>query len=184
MALWKIESVGDSPRKWKSSKGGENVSYRIKVKTKDGSKQPPRDSTEYANVELVQRETTAAPVAGGDLDGTIEEREYESGGEKRKDLKFSKTKQFGGGGGGGRGWQPRIDDDPVVYAGKQAAIAAQTSIERATELVVALWGEAPDERGAVAMADDVLEVAAKYEDHIQERAKAAGKRVREAKSGG
>lgn len=186
MALWTIKKVADNPRKWDAKKGGKNVSYRIDIEAKDGAKQPPNDSATYNRVELVQRETTAAPTVGQELDGTVAVREYESQGEKKKDLKFTKAGQQGGGG-GGRGWQPRLEDDPVVYAGKQAAIAAQTSLERATEVVVALGPDAvmpadgdPTPEG---VAQVVIDVATKYEEHIQERAMAAGERVRNAGKG-
>jgi hypothetical protein len=179
MAVWVVESVDANPRSWSGAKGGTNISYRVKIKTKDGSKQPPRDSASYAGVELVQKEATPAPTAGAEIEGDVTIRPWETKqGEKREDLKFEKPRGYGGGGGGGRGWQPRIDDDPVVYAGKQAAIAAQTSLERATELVLACGVD-----GAVAeeVASRVIAIAVDYEGHIHQQAKAAGQRVREAK---
>lgn len=180
MAVWVVESVDSNPRSWSGAKGGTNLSYRVKIKTKDGSKQPPRDSAEYAGVELVQKEATPAPAAGGELTGDVVIRPWKTKeGEAREDLKFEKERSFGGGnGGGGRGWQPRIDDDPVVYAGKQAAIAAQTSLERATELVLSCGVD-----GAVAeeVSARVIAVAEEYEAHIHDQAVAAGQRVRDAK---
>lgn len=137
MANWIIESVGDSPRRWSGAKGGTNLSYRIKVKSDDGSKQPPRDSAEYANVELVQKESTAAPTPGQKIEGDVTIRPWQTKeGEKKEDLKFEKPRgSFGGGGGGGRTWKPRPDDSPLVYAARQASIGTQHSQDMAIRVL-------------------------------------------------
>lgn len=122
--LWKVKSVGDDPRTWKNKRQDTMVSYRIVVETADGSEQPPKGQKSYSRVELVQKPETPAPKAGDQLDGDIEVRKYGENNEK-EDLKFKKAQR--GGGGGGRSWKPRPDDSPVVYADRQAKIAAQHS---------------------------------------------------------
>lgn len=179
MANWEIVAVGDDPREWQGSKGGPNLSWRLGIKSADGSTQPPRGKAEYAGVEYVAKKDKPAPQPGQKIEGEVKIRPWKTKeGEDREDLKFEKPRGFGGG--GGRGWQPRIDDDPVVYAGKQAAIAAQTSLERATEMVLACLRDT-DKADPTVLAETVIEVATEYEEHIQERARAAGQRVREAK---
>jgi len=137
VALWVIESVGGSPRSWSGAKGGTNLSYKIRCKTKDGSKQPPRNSPSYADVELVQKESTPAPTAGQEIEGDVIEREWKSkDGEKSgKALKFEKPRSGFGGGGGGRAWKPRPDDSPMVYASRQASIGTQHSQDMAIRVV-------------------------------------------------
>jgi len=159
MPLWVIESVGDNPRSWSGSKGGTNLSYRVKVKSKDGSKQPPRDSDTYANVELVQKESTAAPTVGQEIEGTVDLRPWETkDGEKKEDLKFNKPRGAGyGGGGGGRAWKPRPDDSPLVYVSRQAMIGTQHSQDMALRVLELAQRLGTDDWGGI-MADLGVEI--------------------------
>lgn len=89
----------------------------------------------------------------------------------------------GGGGGGGKGsWVPRLEDDPVVYAAKQAAIAAQTSLERAIDSVARL-DAGPKTNLTDEKVDFIIALADRYANYVQGRAKAAGQRVKQSQAG-
>lgn len=143
-------------RKWEVVVDDNGQEVSAELWTGDDDKFAPKEGE---TVELENKK-------GGGLKAKRPKRQQDSGGNRN--------------GGGSKGWVPRLEDDPVVYAAKQAAIAAQTSLERAIDFM--------DRRGDLAdknVDDDVLinrllVVAGKFEDHVSERAKAAGTRVREA----
>lgn len=121
MPKYVVSKVHDEVRDW-TGKGGAMKSYRIDLADEAGQ-------TVGERIELPQKATTAVPSVGDLLEGDIEQREYEAGGEKRTDHKFKKASAYGGGGGGGGGrkYTPRPDDAPEVYASRQAMIARQHS---------------------------------------------------------
>lgn len=82
------------------------------------------------------------------------------------------------GGRGGGGWQPRLEDDPAVYAAKQAAIAAQTSLERAIDYHDRCGHLATSSEGDEVLVGRILTTAGKFEEHVAERARAEYERVR------
>lgn len=122
---WKVTAVHGEPREWTASKGGKMLSYRITIEAGE---------RKLERVELAQRETTAAPKVGDEIEGSVEQRHYESGGEVKSDLKLKKA-TGGYGGGGGRAWKPRPDDAPVIYAARQAQIVAQHSQDMAMRVL-------------------------------------------------
>lgn len=163
MAQYTIKAIHGQPKPWESTKGGPMLSYRVDLADSSG--------TVAQKVELAQKKDTPAPSVGDTIDGEITTRTY--GDPPREDLRFKK--EYGGGGGGRGGGRKYLEDDPAIYAAKQAAIAAQTSIERATELVLA---REPNAGSTAQRADEVLAVASKYEAHVAESARRAAMRVR------
>jgi hypothetical protein len=139
----------------------DNHIFRVDGKTEGGE--------EFSDAYVAVKQKANAPAQG------LSEKWELSKSDQGYRLKRASTDgPRGGGGGGGKGWQPRIEDDPAVYAGKQASIAMQHSQSVAAAVVaLAAQGGGSDE-----LHERVKVYAADYFEQVQGAARAAAQRQR------
>ena len=94
MSIYTIQTVtGQST--WDSQKGGPMISYKVNIKGDDGFEGP---------AEVNQKDTTPAPTAGQQIEGTLDKS------NPKFPPKLKKAQQGFGGGGGGKS---KVDQDSI-----------------------------------------------------------------------
>lgn len=158
---YRITAVRSGPRKWQSTKGGEMHSYRVDLADANGQV--------TQNVERNKKPTSDPPKEGDQEYGDIEH-----GGEYGPKFKTASRPGSGGGGGGGRAKRP--DDDPKVYAARQAAIARQHSQEMALRFLESRNGLGDSDASDDEILDYVMRTAERFHEDVSKAARDAFRR--------
>ncbi|HEX6024385.1 MAG TPA: hypothetical protein VFZ00_20520 [Solirubrobacter sp.] len=85
MPAYEIVQVGENPRTWHATQGGEMRAYRLTLRNADGR--------EMQNVEWSRKVTSPAPTVGQKVEGTVD-----TSGSHGPKFKMAPTSSYSGGG--------------------------------------------------------------------------------------